>query len=424
MLHRPVSRIWKLVREPIKPIEPEHLKALPIKAELSLKGGPDKVREKAGAALKSAGFNFSESKDGSGYQLFSEKGRHTRLGIYITHFSILLIFIGAIIGIYFGFVGVINLPEGAGDAMLFTRMDHMPTPGDKEEQNVIAGAVEASWGSIPLASQKLGVTEERLRGRMKALGMRPLEFFIRCDDFNVEFYQGTDMPKSYTSLLSVIEGGREVMNKWITVNSPLKYKGITFYQSSYGIMPDLSDMVHIIKVTSVRGESETLRLRQGEKFLIPGTSIEAQVADFSPALSFDASGKPFTYAQTMTNPAVHLDIKDGKEESHKWVLKRYPASGALLGGHSVQLLDLWGVHYTGLQVRKDPGVWVVYLGCLVMSIGLYIAFFMSHRRIWFRLQPEKGGTVKITIGAYANKNKLGFERKVDKIVSRLREGGK
>ncbi|HWR58307.1 MAG TPA: cytochrome c biogenesis protein ResB, partial [Thermodesulfovibrionales bacterium] len=82
--------------------------------------------------------------------------------------------------------------------------------------------------------------------------------------------------------------------------------------------------------------------------------------------------------------------------------------------------------YTGLQVRKDPGVGVVYFGCLAMSVGLYIAFFMSHRRIWIRLTEEKGST-RVVIGASTNKNRQSFEKKIDKLavfLSKPTEGEK
>ena len=39
------------------------------------------------------------------------------------------------------------------------------------------------------------------------------------------------------------------------------------------------------------------------------------------------------------------------------------------------------LYYTGLQVTRDPGVWVVYSGFILMIIGCYVTFFMSHQRI-------------------------------------------
>ncbi len=99
-------------------------------------------------------------------------------------------------------------------------------------------------------------------------------------------------------------------------------------------------------------------------------------------------------------------------------MKRHPETWQLPDGSRVEFLDYWGVEYTGLQVRKDPGVWVVYFGCITMSIGLFIAFFMSHRRIWVKITEDKNNT-RVVIGATANKNRAAFERKIDKMISVL-----
>ncbi len=41
----------------------------------------------------------------------------------------------------------------------------------------------------------------------------PLGFDIRCDNFDVEFYDDSDMPKEYKSWLTIIKDGREVLKK-------------------------------------------------------------------------------------------------------------------------------------------------------------------------------------------------------------------
>ena len=71
--------------------------------------------------------------------------------------------------------------------------------------------------------------------------------------------------------------------------------------------------------------------------------------------------------------------------------------------------------YTGLQVAKDPGVWVVWLGCLLMVVGIYVAFLMSHRRIWVRVE---NGTV--TVGGNASKNQAGFQLFMERLVTKLK----
>ncbi|MEW6003173.1 MAG: cytochrome c biogenesis protein ResB, partial [Nitrospirota bacterium] len=245
-------------------------------------------------------------------------------------------------------------------------------------------------------------------------------------DFNVDFYEGSDMPREYKSWLTVIDNGKEVLKKDIEVNDPLSYKGITFYQASYGMLPNANGEF-ILRITPQSGVSEIKQLHISDKFIIPGTKIEGTIIDFSPALSFDRQGKPFTYSEMMNNPAVFIDFKEeGKEKYSGWILKRYPTTWRLPEGHIVEFIDLWGVQYTGLQIRKDPGVWVVYLGCITITIGLFMAFFMSHRKLWIRIEEDKNNT-RVVIGATSNKNRIAFERKIDKMISLInkrQEGGK
>jgi cytochrome c biogenesis protein len=394
-----------------------------IRRELSLKGKPEKVKEGVTAAIKAIGFNYEEAKEDRGYQFYSQKGSYTRLGVYITHLSIILILLGAVVGISFGFKGSINIPEGVSYPFAF--ISSVPlNPMEKEERHRVLDALEVSWGNSLKASELLSMKEDELREKLKRYGIQPLGFSVRCDDFEVEFYENSQMPKKYTSWLTIIEDGKEVMRKEIEVNDPLTYKGITFYQASYGPIPDAHGLV-VLKVTSNSGVSEIKRLNIGESFTIPGTNIEGTIRDFSPAISFDQQGRAFTFSEIMNNPAVFIDVREGGKEKYAgWILKRYPETWKTPEGHIVQFIDFWGVQYTGLQVRKDPGVWLVYFGSLVMTLGLFTAFFMSHRKLWVRIVEDKGNT-RVNIGASANKNRAAFERKIEKMVSlmRKRQGG-
>jgi cytochrome c biogenesis protein len=415
-------RIWSAAKAPLNPIEDEHLRGAPIKREVVLKGGHEKAKGIVQRAVKSIGFKVSEHKEPHGYQLYGQRGNYSRLGVLVTHLSIIVILAGAIIGIFFGFNGYIPLPEGSSIGTIVTRSGNL-SPDEETEQRIIRNAIYLARDNLAMAASRLGVKEDHLRARMRRLGIKPLGFSVRCDDFDVEFYGDSDMPKEYSSVLTVIENGKEVLTKRIEVNNPLKYRGVTFYQNSFGTLSDESYFLFIMKATSSTGATETFSIPQGGKFVIPGTKIEATVEDYSPALAFDQGGKSFTYSDKMTNPAVELLIDDGANTSHKWVLKRFPFTWRLNDGNSVELVDIWRSQFTGLSVRDDPGVWIVYLGCITMAIGLYVAFFMSHRKIWVRVSEEKGGA-KVLVGGYASKNREAFERKIDKLVSLLEGGGK
>ena len=365
-----LPKIWKMVKEPVKPLKPDQFAVMPVKREAQLKGKPDEVRRSVEAALKKIGYGAAAHQQEEGAaQFYAEKGRYSRLGVYVTHLSILVILIGAVIGMLFGFNGGLNLLEGTVS---------------------------------PAAYQGNGTAY-------------PLGFEIRCDDFDVSFYDNSDAPKAYKSWLTIIEGGKEVVRKEIDVNSPLKYKGITFYQASYGFAPS-KDSLFRFTVVSGAGAAQQVQIKYGETFEIPGTKVTGKIAGFSPALGQNEAGQLFTYAEMMNNPAVFVEFYEGGKLKYKqWILKRYPQTWVVQDGR-VEFQDLWGAQYTGLQVRKDPGVWIVYLGSALMALGLYAAFFMNHSRVWVRVAGDDRKGTKVSVAASANKNKVAFEQKIDKLI--------
>ena len=74
-------------------------------------------------------------------------------------------------------------------------------------------------------------------GRMFAISMGKrqwvLPFAVRLDRFTAEFHPGTMKPKAFTSVIHRIEDGREA-GVTIRMNEPMRYKGYTFFQASYG----------------------------------------------------------------------------------------------------------------------------------------------------------------------------------------------
>ena len=88
------------------------------------------------------------------------------------------------------------------------------------------------------------------------------------------------------------------------------------------------------------------------------------------------------------------------------------------GNVFISVADFVPRYYTGLQVNKDPGVRVVYAGFILMIVGIYITFFMSHQQVCIDVAGQ-GNKSRIMVAGTSNKNKLGMQKKVTKLSERL-----
>ncbi|MCF8128480.1 MAG: cytochrome c biogenesis protein ResB, partial [Deltaproteobacteria bacterium] len=75
---------------------------------------------------------------------------------------------------------------------------------------------------------------------------------------------------------------------------------------------------------------------------------------------------------------------------------------------------------TGLQANRDPGVPIVWAGCFLMVAGLFVSFFLSHKRMWVRVL-KKGGKSIIEIAGTTNKNPVGLEKELHQLMMNLQK---
>jgi cytochrome c biogenesis protein len=223
----------------------------------------------------------------------------------------------------------------------------------------------------------------------KNAGTLDLGFEVRNNSFIIEFYDN-GMPKTYRSNLTVLEDGQEIVTRDIEVNDPLTYKGITFYQSSYQGYQDF--IVNITENTS--GDAKYFNIPFQKQM-----SWEEKNLQFG-IINAEAAGQRVVRAKVWfkagENPPSIQWLADNDQAMFTSGTKEYTVSAKQM-------------YATGLQVAKDPGVWVVYIGCGVMMLGLYMAFFMSHQRIW--LYKKNGSPVpQLWLSGSANKNKMAFAK--------------
>jgi cytochrome c biogenesis protein len=299
-----------------------------------------------------------------GQAFYMEKGRLSRFGVYLVHGSILIIFMGALIGSLYGFKGFLELKEGERRDRIFLKSGE---------------------------NQKM------------------LDFTVKLDRFAISFYPN-GMPKEYRSDLSFWELGQEKEKAIVRVNDPVTYKGITFYQSSWDQSPKS------INLSLIKGDQETkLTLRMFQPVPIPESPYTLQAVRFNNNLAD-------------FGPAVGLVLLKGNEEIEgRWVLvNQMGFHGNRLGEYKVRIGDIEKSYVSGFQVNRDPGVWFIWIGCSLMLIGFMVAFYLSHQQVWIWIREERDakGTEKmeIRIGGTAHKNRGAFVHKMEFLTEKLSRG--
>ena len=358
-----LPHIWKIITQPVKLLNAPLEQSLANVATIESSHEPAALKEQVVAFMKGE-FAAPEVIEVDGvWHLFAQKTRWCRLSVYVVHLSIIIIFIGALIGSFFGYKSFVNILEGESVSSLVTR----------SEKEIDLG------------------------------------FSVRCDKFSVTNYPNGS-PKEFKSILTVLENGRPVPgfdHTPIIVNDPLTYKGITFYQASYG-----NAGTYLFTVTDLDG-------RNAVPLTVVGDS-SAKLPDGSSMHVLETTEDIAPYSPGLSGPAANVEIHTPAGTSERVVVyANHPELNIEHAKHHGKgpVLHYKGEEkrmYTGLQVAKDPGVEVVWLGCILMVFGICAAFFLSHRRIWVRIQNGS-----VTVGGNASKNQGAFEQTFEGVVDRL-----
>jgi cytochrome c biogenesis protein len=359
-----IPQVIRILRRDGLTVSPEQLTKFPLRREIQC---PEPLAEATGrvaALLKARGWSPRAIDKDSGRLFFAEKGGWTRFGVYVVHCSILIILAGALIG----------------SSAMARKLLHDPQFAFK--------------GSIMLPE---GETTEHIVA-FKSGEHLDLGFALRCDAFAIEYY-ANGMPKTYRSTVTVLENNKPVKATDIEVNQPLTYKGVTLYQSSY--QPFQSYLVSLQKKGA--GLETTTLITAAKQVDWPEGGVSYGI------LNRESQG------EVTRRLKIWFNDNQG-EPSVFWVNNNQEAIIERPSG--TYLLNIRQRYATGLQATKDPGVWLVYGGCLLMLAGLYIAFFLSHRKIYAFVQAEENGC-RLLFAGEANKNKVGFENKFSELISEL-----
>lgn len=302
---------------------------------------------------------------------FAQRGRWSHLGVFVIHTGLLLILIGGFIGMRYGFEGQIKLRKGTASDLFFDE-----------------------------------------RGRGKA---QPLGFTIRCNDVWMERYPDGS-PKAYYSDLDVIENGQVVKSKTIRVNDPLGYKGIHFYQATYGTEPVPKQAIVTLAVTErSSGEQFAMKVPFQHRTPLPSGGGHFTIIDYRPNFQVPVAEEMHELGQ-----AVHVSVESDEEEKNFWIFERLPGfDGDVRKGTFAFVLQAFDVDYdavpfTGLAVASNPGIPIIWTGSAILLLGLAWVIMGSHRKIWIQVRGQD-----VMVAAQAHRNEEHFAKKYQQWLREL-----
>jgi cytochrome c biogenesis protein len=246
--------------------------------------------------------------------MYAYKGLVGKIGPILVHMSIICILIGSILGSLTGFMLQELIPKG--------EIFHL--------QNVIS--------SGPLSYIR-----------------QDFEGYIQ--DFNIA-YNDQGMVDQFYSEVNILDNDLGIKKqKTIFVNEPLRYSGITFYQTDWSIAT--------LKFTLNKQKSIELPLR--EIFGESGSRFWIGSVDYEPKNKLiivlqDLTGRYFLYNSEKR-------LLGQSEIGHK----------IFFNGNELRLNKI--LPSTGLQIKSDPGIPLVYVGFFVLIFSVLVSY-TSYFQIW------------------------------------------
>ena len=198
--------------------------------------------------------------------------------------------------------------------------------------------------------------------------------------------------EQYKSIVNVIEPNGNNQSKEISVNYPLRYKGLTLYQADWSLA------------------AITIEIDNSPKLQIPIEPISElgeQVWGTIIPTNKDGKNQILLTVDSELGP-VNIYDNDGTLLTKLRINKEEKVKGAL-----IKIINI--IPSSGLLLKHDPGVPLVYLSFAIILIGGSLSI-ISTKKIWVLHENEKS---MIYIGGLSNRNLSGLSKELPNLISFL-----
>ena len=282
--------------------------------------------------------------------IYARKGLIGRIGPIIVHAGMLIVLAGGIWGIFTGFFAQEMIPSG----------------NTFRVQNIIEAG--------PFAASRV-----------------PQDWSVKVNRFWIDYTDNGAIDQFYSDLSVIGDRGEELKRQTIYVNQPLRYDGVTFYQTNWSIAA----------VRVQLNNSPIFQLPMAQLDTVGGGNIWGTWVPLKPDLSEGVS----LLAKDLQGTALIYNQQGELASAVR------TGQSVAINNVNLKLVDIIGS--TGLQIKADPGVPIVYTGFGLLMLGVVMSYF-SHSQIW-ALETEN----KFYFGGKTNRAQVTFEREIIEIIDEL-----
>jgi cytochrome c biogenesis protein len=166
----------------------------------------------------------------------------------------------------------------------------------------------------------------------------------------------------------------------------------------------------------------TVDLPWNKEAAVGQLGLKLTVTDFVADFGFNSTEKK-VYSKTAehANPAIKLAVIEGDTlQATPWVFYHYPDLFDIPASkYRFELVGYQPRKFTGLQITKDPGVIIVWIGSTLIVVGITLSSFIYHRRLWAKVTPNGPGAT-VVIGGNTHKSQLDFRKEFVKLTERIK----
>lgn len=213
----------------------------------------------------------------------------------------------------------------------------------------------------------------------------PQTVLVKNEDF-VATFNPAGIPLEFRTTVVVFRNGEQIARKVVTVNDPLSVDGWTFHENFYGPAVELevrNEAGLILYSGSVLLDGNLGRKPEG-LLPVPGTDVSLEL------LLAKAEGG--VAELTVIGARQPTGDQVGPQIAFGAVLRTGDGYFARDPGIGVEFRR--PSSYIGLIAKRDPGQGLIWLGAILLVVGISVSLLRPRRRIWARYDAT---TVRLAV---------------------------